>query len=168
MKKILFFLMPFIVFSCWNPKPFSNIPYIEFDNYELIKDPITRYDDVVRLTFYFQDGDGDIGLDDTIDTLPHFLQGGEYHYNFIVDYYEKQNGIFVKPEMAMPDWINKRIPRLSNKLPESIEGTVSLNLDFNKFSTTDYDTIYYQFYIFDRALNKSNVIRTPEIVVRKR
>ena len=160
MKKIVCFSIILIVFlcACRKPEVYSDIPEIKLISFEKLNQ------EEGRLIFYFQDGDGDIGLD-SWETDPPF------DYNFFCDYYEKQNGIFVKidsaeisPGKITPFNFNGRIPRLSTLPKESINGEIYYKLSpsyYLPFSPYN-DTIQLKFYIVDRKLNKSNV---EEVVV---
>lgn len=143
--------------TCRKPEKFSVIPAIEFVSLEA-NDEYSGTD--VSLTFKFQDGDGDIGLD-ARDIAPPFDTSSVYYYNCFITYFEKQNGTFV--EVELPSTLNMRIPRLSDNTPESISGEIMLNLYANN-PFSPYDTIRYELYIVDRALNHSNIITTSEYV----
>lgn len=150
---------------------FSTIPFIRFEGFEQILNQQGK-DSIGILKLYFTDGDGDLGLSPS-DTFPPFNPGSLFYYNFIIDYFEKQNGTFVKVVVAPPvpgaDTItnNSRIPRLEPLgRNRALEGMLMMELFTNNpFST--FDTIKYKAYIIDRALNKSNVIETPELIIRK-
>lgn len=164
-RKLLYFafvlLGVFLLFaSCRREKKFSEIPYIEFVSI-YPADPSTGMD--VTVCFKFQDGDGNIGLDE-YDTYSPFDTSSVYYYNCIIDYFEKQNGTFVRVEL--PSTLNLRIPRLSKKLKESIEGELYIDLYANN-PFSKFDTIRYDITILDRDLNYSNTITTSEYIVNK-
>jgi hypothetical protein len=169
MKKYIYFLFLcaiFLLFSCKKKEPFSEIPAISFVSFSKINDG-SGSDNQGKLTIAFQDGDGDLGLDEG-DINPPFDTSSVYYYNFFVDYYKKQNGEFVLLS-TMSDSRHARFPRLSDDVPESIEGELSVTLYINTYDfSTVYDTLKLECFIVDRALNHSNVITTPEIVVKKR
>ncbi|MDE5703468.1 MAG: hypothetical protein K2H70_01455 [Bacteroidales bacterium] len=59
--------LAFLFSACVKPKEFSEIPYLEYRSAS-ISGMITNTGDtslVLDLTFYFQDGDGDIGREDS-------------------------------------------------------------------------------------------------------
>jgi len=169
MKKIVYFeIIVSIVFcACKQPEQFSVIPEIKFISFGKYQDD--KIEDGAMLTFSFQDGDGDIGLNGT-DLYPPFDTLSIYYYNFFCDYYEKQNGIFVKidsietPKEGMqPFNLNARFPRLSDLPEESIHGEICLTMPFYYDTTSPYnDTIQFKFFIIDRKLNHSNI---EEIIV---
>jgi len=162
MKKILYFgtIILLLFSACRKPERYSDIPEIKFISFE----KLNSTDGI--LTFYFQDGDGDIGINND-ELYPPFDSTSVYHNNFFCDYYEKQNGIFVKIDsvefngkMRLLD-MNARIPRLSNLKEESINGEIYLAMIPYR-EPTPFDTIKLTFYIVDRKLNHSNI---EEVVV---
>ncbi|MCL2290428.1 MAG: hypothetical protein FWC34_06970 [Bacteroidetes bacterium] len=166
MKKIVYSGIILIVFlyACRKPERFSDIPEIKFISFEKLNQ------DEGRLAFYFQDGDGDIGLDNR-DNYPPFDTSSIYRYNFFCDYYEKRNGIFQKIDSIInpkgelePFNLNGRIPRLSNLPGESINGEIYYTFSPSYYDTfSPYsDTVKLKFYIVDRKLNHSNV---EEIII---
>lgn len=165
MKKIFVFLGIFIVLlSCEPEVKYPIIPKIQFASIEKISNEF-GYDYKANLKFNFEDGDGDVGLDDTTEDLqPPFDTSSVYHYNCFIKYYEKQNGTFVKVDLPVEQ--NARIPRLSNNTPESIDGEISIEIFINNFAST-YDTVRFEFFIVDRALQHSNTVTTPEIIINK-
>ncbi|MDR2971088.1 MAG: hypothetical protein LBU83_04080 [Bacteroidales bacterium] len=162
MKKISYLLVIISVLLCTCRKieKYSDIPKIKFISFEKYYDEHTQNGAI--LTFSFQDGNGDIGLNDS-DNYPPFDTSSIYYYNFFCDYYEKQNGKFEKVEL--PGTLNARIPRLSKLQEESINGEIYLRMPFYYDSFSSYDTIQLKFYIVDRKLNKSNV---EEVITTKR
>ena len=152
MKKILFFgiLIPVFLYACKKPVKYSDIPEIRLISFEEVKDTEGL------LVFYFQDGEGDIGLPETAPPS---------EFNFFCDYYEKQHGVFVKIDSVealdgkkSAVNFNGRIPRLSNLPEESINGEIYYTISpyyYIPFSPYN-DTIQLKFYIVDRKLNKSN------------
>lgn len=157
MKKLwLLGLLSVLITACRPPEKFSDIPRIEFIS--LQPDSLQAYQ--ANLVIYFEDGDGDIGLNDA-DTTGIFAPDSPYHYNFFIDYYEKRHGEWVLVDMIMP--LHSRIPRLSDAETESISGQISI-LTYCHDPSSSYDTSKLSCYIVDRALHKSNVIETPEII----
>lgn len=168
---LLILIIPLAFFSCKKYEDYPPEPGIEFMDFTLLRDD-QGIDQRGVLRFSFSDGDGNIGLYD-YDTLP------PYDYNLFVKYFELQNGEFKEIFLITPTYIddstivydtatfNGRIPILTpagkNKaISGEIEDTLFVN---NPVST--FDTIMFEVYIQDRALNKSNVIQTPPIVIKK-
>jgi hypothetical protein len=149
--------------SCKKTNIYPEEPVIEFKSFEKISNE-TGIDQEGYLTISFTDGNGDIGLEDE-DTLPPFNKGSEYYYNFYIFYLEKQNGEFV--EADIPIDFHSRIPYVEPDLAQrGIKGEIEVKLFINNMTST-FDTIKFRTYIYDRALNKSNTIETPEIIIKK-
>lgn len=163
MKKLLLFgSMVLLFFGCHRTEPISEVPYIEFVRLDKV-DEGTGVDNQANLVVRFQDGDGDIGLNDA-DTTGLFSKDSIYYYNFFIDYYEKQKGEWALVELPTP--LHARIPRLSDDVPESIEGEITILTFINNYFSP-YDTIKLSCRLLDRALHQSNTIETPEIIVNK-
>lgn len=167
MKKLVLVVLLVLIFgqSCKKEEKFAIEPAISFVSFVKLDDG-SGVDNLGQLTIHFQDGDGDLGLNDS-DLQPPFDTSSLYYYNFFIDYYRKENGEFVL--MDLGDERHARFPRLSNTLPESIEGDISINLYINTLDpSTQFDTMQLSCYIVDRALHKSNEISTPPFIVKKR
>ena len=61
-RGVLLLVLPVLVTGCRHEQKYSIVPHIEFVSLEKIDDG-TGHDNQAELTIYFQDGDGDIGLD---------------------------------------------------------------------------------------------------------
>jgi hypothetical protein len=149
--------------SCMKKESYPDIPEIAFQGFT------TQFDSGMYarrgiLTISFRDGNGDIGLRPD-QKEPPFDTGSIYYYNYIIDYYEKQNGTFVKVELDPP--FNARIPYLTPDDPnKAIKGIIVDTLMLNPMPL--HDTVKFKFFIYDRALNKSNVDSTPPIILKSR
>lgn len=141
-----------LIFSaCQEKKCKDPVPYIEFVAFE------QKADSAAKLTIYFKDCDGDIGLKQSDTAAP-------YDYNLFLEYYEKQNGSWVHVEPRFPFYY--RIPMLAGRTPYDLkegEIMIDMGLYYNPFSS--FDTIKYAIMLKDRALNESNSVETDEIVV---
>lgn len=163
MRKLRMFVWCAVLLcGCYPREKFSEIPHIEFVAIEKI-DNGTGVDSQAELVVHFQDGDGNIGLDES-DTTGVFSPDSLYYYNFFIEYYEKQQGKWVSVELPTP--LHVRVPVLSQNVPESIEGDIKVLTYINNLFSP-YDTVKLSCYLVDRDLNKSNVIETPEITVNK-
>jgi len=149
--------------SCNKEEDFPEVPYIEYRDFSTIRNS-NDIDEKGTLKIYFTDGDGDMGLDNG-DTLPPYDRNSIYYYNFFITYYEKQHGQFVAVEPSVT--FNSRIPVLkSSSSNGAIKGEIEIEMIINNpFSV--YDTIKFDAYIVDRALQASNIISTPEIILKK-
>lgn len=164
-----FFLLGFLALilvsftSCKKREQYPIEPVISFESFTKIANNF-KVDDKAILSIAFTDGDGDIGLEPW-DTLPPFNYNSPYYYNIYIDYYEKRNGVFELIELPLTN--NARIPFIEADLAErGIRGNIEVELYINNV-LSPYDTIKFSAYIYDRALHKSNIMETPEIVVDK-
>lgn len=148
--------------SCMKQEEFSDIPEISARGF------ITLFDTgqfAVKgiLAFDFQDGDGDIGLNPG-DTFSPYNRGGDYYYNLVIRYFEKRDSVYAEVVLDPP--FSARIPVLNPDYPgKAIKGFLADTLTMDP--SPAYDTIRLEYYIYDRALNKSNVLTTPDIPLRK-
>lgn len=112
------------------------------------------------LTIEFTDRDGDIGLSQA-DTFPPYNIGSEFYYNFFITFFEKKDGNFVKIEQPY----NSRIPDVNpEKIDKDLAGDITIEIDLKILSLViTQKTIKMSAFMYDRALNKSNEIETPEI-----
>ena len=146
--------------SCAKFEEYSIVPQIEFVSFVTLQD-IHQKDSLGYITISYTDGDGDIGLTSE-ETLP------PYQYNFFIDIYENING--VQQKIILPDTsatFNSRIPVLTPEgVNKSIKGEIEMELElFIMIPFLDSDTISFELYIMDRALNKSNVIHSPDFII---
>ena len=148
--------------SCIKNESFPDTPEIELVSFVKVYDT-GAYAAKGILTINFRDGNGDIGLNPG-DTLPPYEKGGNYYYNFVIDYFEMQNGQFIKLDLDPP--FSARIPVLTPENPgKAIKGLISDTLTLNPFPV--FDTIKLEVYLYDRALNKSNVVSTSAIILKR-
>jgi hypothetical protein len=149
--------------SCGKLEMLPAEPRIEFENFS-VYDTNDILGNEVRggqLKFYFEDGDGDIGLLSQ-------AEAGEENYdsiNLFVTLYRINNGTPVPAVTGDPYYpTGFRIPYMErigrNKI---LRGHISVR--FAYFFYTQEDSISYDFFIKDRAGNISNTISTPVIPI---
>jgi hypothetical protein len=168
----LLILLIAVLGSCRKVEKFAIIPYIEYMDFTLIYNPDLDIYDRGVLHFYFEDGDGDIGLNSG-DTFAPFNPDSKYHYNLIITYFEMQNGeltevpiTWYNPQTEQYDTLtlSARIPNLTPEgINKAISGEIQDTLFVYNFNSI-YDTIKFDAFIVDRALNESNSISTPLII----
>jgi len=116
-----------------------------------------------RLCFNVIDQNGDIGLSDTDSTGP-FHKDSLHYYNLFSKLYEIKNGQPVEIDEPAPR--NYRIPDIrplgQNKILMA-DIYIDMDFTFNQQQELMYDSIMFEFYIVDRALQKSNIERSIEI-----
>ncbi len=154
LSKITVFLLLVLgwaVISCKKKDKFPPEPEISYKSFEKFGA------DSAHLIISFTDGDGDIGLTQSDTTEP-------YLFNFFTRYYYKVKGVFVEKILPIP--LNFRVPILnSSKKSKSLEGEILITFLKPYYFPTIKDTIQYEIFIKDRALNESNRVRTDEIIV---
>jgi hypothetical protein len=159
-----FALVGTLAVSCFKSEEFPVEPVISDPSFVINGDSAV-------LSFYFTDGDGDIGLgpDNIEDEQPPYDTSSYYYYNIYCDYYEKDdvNGWQQGTDLSgNPISFTYRIHRIIVKGKQrGIKGTIDIALESfqNPFSSQS-DTIKYTVKLIDRALNESNVIETEMIV----
>lgn len=106
------------------------------------------------LEFYFEDGDGDLGL---LQPDPELSNPDTTNLTFYL--YKKENGSYSTPD----DTLGYRIPYMERTGQNQIlQGTIRIS--FLYIGYNESDTLFYEFFIEDRAGNLSNTCETCEIV----
>jgi hypothetical protein len=159
--KILHYLTPallltaLVLSTCEPIQKVSDVPEIKFKSFALYdKDTLTFQIKVGELIFSFIDGNADFGvLPNSEDTLNLFLTP----FHKVNMAYEPLNvDTFGRKYAVMNDEALVRIGQ--NK---TVKGEIKLQIYY--FVIPPFDTIRYDFYILDRAGNKSNVASTSDI-----
>lgn len=149
--------------SCVKLETLPEEPRIEFTSFTIFDttDILGNNVQAGKLKFYFEDGDGDIGLrppsgteDEIVDTI-----------NLFLTLYRFDNG---ESSLAPDDDPYKptgfRIPYMERLGRNTIlQGHINVTLYY--FFHTLEDSISYEFRIRDRAGNTSNTVFTPVIAV---
>jgi hypothetical protein len=153
---ILFLAVVLAIGSCTPVEKLPPEPMIEFRSFALFDtvDLLGNLSRAGRLSFYFEDGDGDVGLDDPTDPL------FEPSSNLFMQLYRKNGDIFELADPSDPLYPSEyRIPYLEpggqNKI---LKGTIEVTMIY--FLYNGSDTVYYDFWISDRGGNLSNTATT--------
>jgi len=159
-------LLFLIINGCIKQPAFPDTPIISLVS--ATQTSYGTYSDSFNFVLNYTDGNGDIGLDSG-DVAPPFNPGSPYFYNLYVEYYEKSNGAFKKVPNTLiaNDTVSFPIRMPVFYSPENkskaIQGTISFGIFYD--NPPHYsDTVMFQIYIYDRALNKSNVVQSQTIV----
>jgi hypothetical protein len=168
MKKLVLIVgaMLLIAYGCIKVEPVSIVPHITFKGFKLFEAIDTSLGNhILRgvLEFSFIDGDADIGMDGAIDTAD---INSENNYNLFFIPYQKigSNYYPIELDTLLPKPYyridhNIKMDRVGQN--KTLKGTISVNIDY--YLVPQYDTIRYDFYILDRAKNKSNIESTTDI-----
>ena len=166
-RKILYFTVAVYMFSsCENPEEWPAEPELSFVSWVSESVPQQSTPEYLKIdatiSFGVIDGDGDIGLNQA-DTLGiHDPDSLHYHDLFMV-LYEKIEGEFVlKKELEIP--LNYRIPYWEpTGFNRTLKANIEIDIDYFYTKFFNSDTIKFGVHIYDRSLNKSNELLTPEL-----
>lgn len=158
----VFVLLPFLI-SCGKIEKLPPEPNIRFTSFEIFDstDILGNLEKGGRLKFYFEDGDGDLGL-------PTPQKGnGLDSTNLFLTLFRKTKGVFAKvPDNDPLKPSSYRIPYMDRQGQNKIlRGTISVTFLYLFYSQTD--TLKYTFFVKDRALHSSDTVSTCEIVIAK-
>lgn len=145
-------------------------------------------EDSIFLDINFRDGNGDIGLS-AEDTIGKFAFRNPdktlnpFYFNFYCDIYRRNKFTGEYERVRFPtnrdpilgidveSNIHGRVPPLlDNNRQGPIEGVLRYNIGglfYDVLGINKRDSIRFEVFIYDRALNKSNVITTPAILVNE-
>ncbi len=156
----IFLLLSTALTACFKKKKFSEIPSIQFIEF-------TRSNDSAKMTLAFQDGEGDIGLEEDQMEAPYNPES-RYYYNLYMVYYEKDDVLGWIPGTDFNGdsivFKNRILPVYHGK-EKGIEGKIIADIEplfYNPFSTQS-DTIKYRIQLIDRALHESQWIESEVI-----
>jgi hypothetical protein len=163
MNKIKFPVIIILLLSsiaCRKIETLPAIPRIEYRSFTVYDtiDPLGNIAKAGKLKFYFEDGDGNIGLKEPSGNLGDST-------NLFFSLYRKKGGVMVPAPSNDPLGPSAyRIPYMTRPGQNKIlKGTVSVIFLYLFYEPTD--TIKYDFYIKDRADNSSNTASTYDIIL---
>lgn len=162
----IFIFSVFFWYSCRKPEKYPTTPKISFTEIP-VKDTVDDLGNPVKrcvLTFSLIDGDGDIGFEEG-DTVAPYQIGGPYYHNLLITMYKLVDGLYYQvdtPEIGTPFYFRTKYiePIGQNK---TMKCHIYVNLDFD--IPSNWDSVKFDFFMYDRALHKSNVASTPLIVL---
>jgi hypothetical protein len=153
-------VMLIVSVSCQKIETLPARPRIEYRSFEIFDTTDILGNDAKggRLKFYFEDGDGNVGLAE-----PDGIRSDTS--NLFLTLYRKVNGeMVIAPPNDPLRPSSYRIPYMfrlgQNKI---LKGTISVTFFYLFYSPAD--TIRYDFHIKDRADNISNIESTNEIII---
>ena len=152
----------FASYSCRKIQQLPATPHIDFTSFTIFDttDILGNSSKGGRLKFRFEDGDGDLGLN------PPTIAGRTDSTDLFLTLFRKKAG-----SMDSVSGLDPLLPSPALRIPfmerlgqnKILKGTISVTFIYQSYLPTD--TIKYDFYIKDRALNESNVVSTNEIVL---
>jgi hypothetical protein len=149
-----------LIASCKKNKNFSPTPYLEYKSHVLVsqdQDPANFPFDYADVTLYFTDGDGNLGQDADFQGIA-CCDTCNFYCNLFVEVWSKVDGV----------WDNKYEynARIDDMTPTSQDKTLEGDILYKvSLSGRFSDTVRIDFKIFDRDLQSSALISTPEIYV---
>ena len=157
---VIILMISFSLGSCRKIEQLPPIPHIEFTSFAVF-DTVDILGNSAKggtLKFHFIDGDGDIGLKTPSDNQPDTT-------DMFFTLFRKTGGIMVPADDNDPlKPSSYRIPYMESLGQNKIlKGTISVTFLYLFYAQSD--TIRYDFFIVDRAANKSNTVSTSEIVL---
>lgn len=147
---VIFILLCVIVSSCTKRSCDNDVPAIVFSNFTQFSD------NSAKLILNFKDCNGDIGLSqaDTVDP---------FQFNLFMELFELQNGEWIKQTPLIPFYY--RIPELTERGEEDvIEGDIEITMPSYFNPNSSYDTLRFEVFVMDKALNQSNTVVTRDII----
>ncbi len=143
-----------ISYACTEYPQYPDIPQV---SYLYTNSTITQTDKHIDFTFLLQDGDGDVGLSNA-DTAKPYTDSLYYNFHSKIRV-TKNNNSFI-----LPYSLQYRIPQIRNKNSKKfIKADVTISIDFAQ-NLFPYDTIQLIYYVYDRALHKSNIDTSKAII----
>jgi hypothetical protein len=152
------FLLVLIV-SCGKIETLPEEPYIEYTSFTVFDTTDILGNSIKggKLKFYFEDGDGDLGLPDQTE------ESDYDSINLFLTLYRLDDGVFTQAGQDDPlKPTGFRIPYMETIGQNTIlKGDVTVVFQYLFF--TEEDSIRYDFYVKDRAENISNLVSTSII-----
>jgi len=159
---ILLIIPALITISCRKIEQLPPVPKIEFREFSVFDttDILGNSCKGGRLSFYFEDGDGNIGLPPPDD--PNTESDTT---NLFFTLFRKVGGTMTEvPDNDILKPSDYRIPYMERTGQNKIlKGTISVTFLYLFYSVEDTDTLRYYFYLNDREENFSNTESTGEI-----
>jgi hypothetical protein len=156
---VLVFFSLVILHSCEPIQTIPARPFIDYTSFTVF-DTTDLLGNTVkggRLKFYFEDGDGDLGLPVPVEDV------NFDSVNLFLRLYRMNNGVLAPANDNDPlKPSGFRIPFMERTGQNRIL-TGNISVDFMYLFTTEEDTIKYVFYVKDRADNLSNIDSTSTL-----
>jgi len=168
MKKLLYSILICLIFaSCEEVKSYDPNPKVEFLTL-FVRQGLDKLDNEVsmqELHIRVTDGDGNIGLN-TFDTTGVYAPSSEYYNNLFVSVYSKQAGEYIYNQ-ELSQGLKYRMPynepRGQNKY---LRAEIKVDIQIPVGQIANIDTVRYDFFVYDRLFNKSEIVSSPDICLK--
>jgi len=154
-------LLVILLTGCPEIQQLPDTPRIEFESFTLSEKTDDLGNEIIlgELVYLFEDGDGDIGMPEADSIAP----DDSSEYNLFLTLFKKIDMEYIEvgeDELGAP--LFYRIPYVEPREGQNktLQGNIKIEFEY---LTLDYDTIRYDFYMYDRARNKSNTESTTDI-----
>jgi hypothetical protein len=156
--------------SCWKEPNFPNEPHIDFSyiNQSTIRDNLDNPVAEITIAIKYQDGNGDLGLDDDELNPPYDPSpGNKFTHNYFVETFIENQGKFEPYVTAIADPYNGRFLRLDpDARSQALEGELRRKIEIAEgFDIQEGARLKFRIQIADRSLNLSNTIETDPITM---
>ncbi|MCQ2975197.1 MAG: hypothetical protein MJ211_10375 [Bacteroidales bacterium] len=170
MKKSIYKLLIIVLFTgiyaCEELESYGPMPEVEFVKVYLADTIDALKNNVIHQKIYLNviDGDGNLGLNKEDSSGNFSIDSIYYHNLFLTVNYKDSTGNYNLLK-DLSENLKYRIPY--NKpvgQNKYLKAEIKVDLDIPK-SYIKYDTIQYEFYVYDRELNKSNICKSCDIPI---
>ena len=145
---LIFFFVGLALYNCKKIRSYPDIPSLDYKSFTYID---------TTLTFTYADGDGNFGTN-----LPGDSSNNIYDM-FLTMYQKKDTSYNMLTVLDTIPWDINSIPQPQGQNKTMI-GDIAIHLRNTLSALTPFpDTFRFEFYIIDRANNKSNLIKTPDL-----
>jgi hypothetical protein len=160
---LIFLITAALILACEMPETVSSVPGITYKSFLLedYKDSLGNQGKLGTLKFDFIDGDADIGsyvydYDTTEESLAK-------KYNvFLIPFEKITYGYYDSVETEPLKYIiryNEKLDRVGQN--RTVKGEIEIRIQYSIIPPQD--TLRYEFYILDRARNRSNLAYTSDV-----
>lgn len=166
---ILFIGVTLSTVSCVDIPKYDPTPAIEFvgiDKFDIADNDLKTEYPRVRITFSFEDGDGDLGDDAQSAERLNLLQQNGGWGNYYIRVYRLVNEKWERYPMPELDSSQLIFPILkTDGVRGPIRGKLDFDIDFAKGNGYKLTPLKFEVKIRDRQLRESNIIETDSISV---
>jgi hypothetical protein len=142
------FLLAFLLYNCQKIRSYPDVPELSFKSFTYID---------TTLTFTYADGDGNFGTNLAEDTLNNLYD------MFLSMYQKKDTSYIIVSAVGTIPWDINSIPQPQGQ-NKTMRGDIAVSLRNTLSALQNFpDTFRFEFYIIDRANNRSQTVKTPDL-----